>query len=169
MKPLAYVLFALALAGLQAAVLRWMGGGALSAALLAAVVVHLGLHAGNVDGAVAAAGVGYVLDLMSGTPKGLFTFLAVALFLLVRAVGAAVDVRGRAGFAALSGLGALTLSLGAVQLTRYTADPPESPGLRLLGRLLVEAILTGALAPLVGMGMRRLDGLFPREEAGLLR
>ena len=169
MKPLAHVTFALLLAGLQAALLRWLGGGVVSVSLLAACVVYLGLTGGNVEGSVASAGIGYVLDLVCATPKGLMTFLAVALFVLVRGAGAAVDVRGRAGFAALSGLGALTLSIGAGVLIRYTAGPEVAPGLGIVPRLLVEALLTAAASPLVFAGMRRIDGLFHREEPGLLR
>ncbi len=169
MKPLAHVLFALAVAAVQAALLRWIGGGAFSLALPAACVVYVALHGGNVDGSISAAGVGYVMDLMGATPKGLMTFLAVALFLAVRATSAAVDVRSRSGFAALSGLGALFLSVGALLLTRYTAPPEAAPGAILLPRMLGEAVLTGALSPLVLAGLRRVDGLFHREEAGLLR
>lgn len=169
MKPAAHVLFALALAAVQAAVLHWVGGGALPLALLAACIVYLGLNGGNVDGSVAAAGVGYVMDLTSGTPKGLMTFLAMALFLAVRAVSAAIDVRGRAAFALLSGFGAIFLSLGALILTRYTAPAAAAPGAILLPRMLAEGALTGVLSPLVAMGLRRVDGLFHREEPGLLR
>ncbi len=169
MKPLAFVLAAVVLAGLQAALLRWIGGGAFSVCMLASIVVYLGLHAGNVEGSVGAAGVGYVLDLLAGGPKGLMTFLAVLLFVLVRAVAASVDVRGRTPFALLSGAGAFTLSLGSMILTRYTAAPEAAPGATLLLRMMLEAVLTGVLAPLVLMGLRRVDALFRREEAGLLR
>jgi rod shape-determining protein MreD len=168
-KPLAHVLFALALAGVQAAVLRWVGGGGFSLALPAACVVYVALHGGNVDGSISAAGIGYVMDLMSGSPKGLMTFLAVALFLAVRGTSVAVDVRSRSGFAALSGVGALFLSLGALVLTRYTAVGEGAPGAALLPRMLVEAVLTGVASPAVLAGLRRVDGLFHREEPGLLR
>ena len=169
MKPLAHVIFALLLGALQAALLRWIGGGSFSVALLACCVVWAGLQAGNVDGSVAAAGIGYVMDLSCATPKGLMTFLAVALFLIVRAVTAAVDLRGRAGFALLSGLGALFLSVAASILLRNTAAPEAAPGWGLAGRMLVEAVLTAALSPIVAPGLRRLDALFHREEPGLLR
>lgn len=169
MKPLAHVLFALALAAVQAAVLRWAGGGVFSTALLAACIVYLGLHGGNVDGSVASAGVGYVMDLMAGSPKGLMTFLAVLLFIVVRAVSASVDVRGRAAYAALSGLGAIFLSLGALVLTRYTVAAEAAPGAALVPRMIGEGLLTGALSPLVALGLRRVDALFQREETGVLR
>ena len=68
MKPLAHVVFALVLAALQSAVLRWAGGGAFSVLLLAACIVYLGLHGGNVDGSVGAAGIG---DHDPGHPQGL--------------------------------------------------------------------------------------------------
>lgn len=169
MRPLLHILFALLLSALQAAVLRWAGGGAFSLMLPAACVVYLAIHAGNVDGLVGAAGVGYVLDLAGGTTKGLMTFLAVVTFMMVRAVNAAVDVRGRLGFAALSAAAALSLSIGALVLIRVAAPAEVAPGLRLLPRMLVEAVLTGVLSPLVLAGMKRIDGLFRREDPGLLR
>jgi rod shape-determining protein MreD len=167
-KPVAHVVFALLLGALQAALLRWVGGGSFSLALLACCIVWAGLQAGIVDGAVAAAGIGYLLDLGSATPKGLMTFLAVALFVVVRTLTAAVDLRGRAGFALLSGLGALFLSVGGTILLRNTAPPEAAPGWSLAGRILLEALLTAAAAPVVAVGLRRVDGLFHREEPGLL-
>jgi rod shape-determining protein MreD len=168
-KPLAHVAFALLLAALQAALLRWLGGGSWPLALLAVCVVHAGLHAGNVDGSISAAGVGYVMDLMAATPKGLMTFLAVLLFLVVRAVSAAVDVRSRSALALLSGVGALFLSVGAMVLVRNASVSDAVPGAALVPRMLLEALLTGALAPLVAVPLHRLDALFHREEPGLLR
>ncbi len=169
MKPLAHVVFALAVAAVQAALLRWFGGGAFPVALLAACIVHLGLHGGNVDGSVGAAGIGYVMDLMAGTPKGLMTFLAVLLFVATRAVSAAVDVRGRAPFALLSGLGAIFVSAGALLLARATVPAEAAPGPLLVPRMLLEGVLTGALSPLLLAGLRRVDAMFHREEPGLLR
>jgi rod shape-determining protein MreD len=169
MRPVAAFLVSLALASVQAAILRFAGGGGLSLALALPVVVYLGLFAGNVDGAVGAAGVGYVIDLMSGGPKGLMTFLAVALFLFSRLIGAALAVQGRIGFAVLTGIG--TFLYGAVALLFLGAvSPAESaPGFGLTGRLLAESLATAALSPLVFEVMRRVDGLFVREESGLLR
>jgi len=167
-KPLAYVLFALLLAALQASLLRWLGGGWLSLSIPAVCVVYAALHGGNVDGSVAAAGVGYVLDLVTGSPKGLLTSLAVLMFLSVRAVSGAVDLRSRVAFAVLSGLGALFLSLGAMLLVRWTAPPEVAPGAALLPRMLGEAALTGLLAPGLLPALRRIDAFFQREEPGLL-
>jgi hypothetical protein len=43
-----------------------------------------------------------------------------------------------------------------------------APRATVILRAIVEAILTGALAPLLLPGLRRLDRLFEREEPGLL-
>ena len=168
MKPLAYALLALGLVGLQSALLRHLGGGSWSICLVAPMLVHLALNAGSVDGAVGAAGVGYVLDLACGTPKGLVTSTAVAVFVAARLVGAAVHVRGRAGFVALSAAATLGLSAGAIALQRVAALPEEQPSWDLLPRLLLEAALTGAAAPLVQLALRRLDGWLGEEEPDLI-
>lgn len=168
MKPLAHVAFALVVVALQISLLRWLGGGALPVMLLAACVVHQGLAGGNVEGSVAAAGTGYLLDLVGGTPKGLMTFLAVLVFVIVRGASMAVDVRGRATFGLLSGGAALTMSLGALVLARYTSPAEVAPGLALVPRILLEAVLTGLAAPLLLPALRRIDALFHREEPGLL-
>lgn len=169
MRPVFAFLFALVLASAQAALLRYVGGGAASLALPLPIVVYLSLHAGNMDGAVGAAGVGYVLDLVTGVPKGLMTFLAVALFLFGRLAAGAFSVQGRTGFAVLSGLGTFLYGLAVLVLTRAVSPPESAPSFALLGRVLVEAVLTGALAPLVMMAMRQFDAFFVREEPGLLR
>ncbi|HSN89880.1 MAG TPA: hypothetical protein VLS93_01520, partial [Anaeromyxobacteraceae bacterium] len=101
-------------------------------------------------------------------PRGLFTFLSVLLFLVARAAGAAVDVRGRLAFALLSGLGSLFLSFGAWLLLRWAVPAEVAPRATVLPRALVEAVLTGAVAPLLLLGLRLLDRLFEREETGLL-
>jgi rod shape-determining protein MreD len=167
-RPAAYALVGLLLAAVQAAALRWVGGGTIPVQLLVPVVAWLALEAEHVEGVVAAAAVGWEMDLFAGTPDGLFTFLAVAFFLLGRAAGAAVDLRGRAGLAVLSGLGCLAISLGAVWLQRWAGAAEAAPGALLLPRILGEAALTGLAGPLVGLGLTRLDTLLGREEPGLV-
>src|ERR687888_133641 len=155
MRPFFAFVMALVLASAQAALLRWFGGGAVSLALALPVVVYLGLHAGNVDGAVGAAAVGYVVDLMSGGPKGLMTFLAVALFLYGRLAGAALAVQGRVGFAVLSGVGTFLFGALALLFTRAVSTDESAPGLVLIGRVTVEALLTAACSPFIDVVMRR--------------
>ena len=58
-----------------------------------AIVAFLSLRAGLLEGAVASYAIGYLLDLMSGRPTGLYTLLAVVTFLLGRIAASLVDVR----------------------------------------------------------------------------
>jgi rod shape-determining protein MreD len=169
MKPVVYIALALAAATLQASVLRWIGGGRFPVALPLALVVYLGLHARNVEGAVAAAGVGYVVDVMSGGPKGLMTSLAVALFLFARFAGSAIDVRGRPGYAFLTLVGVFLFGVAALGMTSLVTRAELAPGLALVRRIGLEALLTTLLTPLVYGLLRRVDGMFAREEPGLLR
>jgi rod shape-determining protein MreD len=122
-----------------------------------------------VDGAVGSAAVGYVVDLMCAGPKGLMTFLAVALFLFSRLAGAALAVQGRIGFALLSGVGTFLYGVLSLLFTRAVTPAETAPGLSLVGRIAVEALLTALASPLVLALMRRLDAVFAREEPGLLR
>jgi rod shape-determining protein MreD len=168
LRPLAFVLVGLVVATLQAVLLRSVGGGTVPLQLLVPCVAWLGLEAENVEGVTAAAGIGWVMDLFAGTPKGLFTFLAVVLFLGSRAAGMAVDLRGKAGFAVLTGVGCFLLSLGAVLLQRSAGAPEAAPGALLLPRMLLEALLTAAASPLVLIGMNRLGVLLGREESELV-
>jgi rod shape-determining protein MreD len=168
-RPILFFAIALLLAALEAALLRWVGGGAVPLALPLLVVVYLGLHAATVEGAVGAAAVGYVVDLAAAGPKGLMTFLAVALFLFSRLAANAVDLHGRIGYTFLSALGVFLYGVGALGLIRVVSPAEASPGLSLVGRVGVEALCTAAFAPLLHGFLRRVDGLFAREETGLLR
>jgi hypothetical protein len=169
MKVLLQLLAALVLAAVQAALLHQIGGGTFSISLVLPCVVYLGLRAPIIQGAAAACAIGYVLDILAGGPKGLLAFLSVLLCLFSRLVGASFDIRWRGGFAALSGAGTLMVGFGSWILMRYVSAPEAAPGVGLLGRVLVEALLTGAVAPLVGWLMQRLDRLLEREEPGLLK
>jgi rod shape-determining protein MreD len=168
-KVVVQVLSTLVLAAVQATLLHFLGGGWFSLALVVPCVVYLGLHGGNVEGALAAAGIGWVQDVLLGTPKGLFTFLFVAVFLVSRGLAGAVDLRGRGGYALLSGFATLFVSVASMILLRIAVPPEVAPRAAVLPRMIVEAVLTGALSPLVFAGMRALDRLFTREEPGLLR
>jgi rod shape-determining protein MreD len=158
---------ALVLVGLQAALLRHLGGGAFTLGLPVILLIHLALTTELVDGAVAAAAVGYVLDVASGGTKGLLTSLAVATFLAVRLIRVGVEVRGWAGFAALCGLAALGLSAAAVAITRSVAPPELRPGWALLPRMALAALLTALASPLLLWGLRRLDAALGEQASDL--
>jgi hypothetical protein len=168
-KAVLFIGLALVLAALQASLLRWVGGGAFSLALPLVLVVHLGVGAATVEGAVASAGVGYVVDLVTGGPKGLMTFLAVLLYLFSRLAAASVDVHGRVAFAVLTALGVFLFGAGALGVIHLVTPAEVSPGAPLLGRVGVEALATGVASVAIVPLLRRVDGWFRREDPGLLR
>jgi rod shape-determining protein MreD len=168
-RPVLYFAIALVLSALQAALLRWVGGGAIPVVVALPMALWLGLHASSVEGAVGAFAVGYVLDLMNGGPKGLMTFLAVALFLFARGAGAAVDIPGRAGFALLTLVGTFLAGCAALGLADLVSPPLSAPGLSLVSRVGVEALVTALASPLVLALMNGVDRLFAREDPTLLR
>ncbi len=157
MKPAIHAVLALALASLQAALLSHVGGGAFTLCLPVVLLVHLALTAELVEGSVAAAAVGYVLDVAGGGTKGLLTSLAVATFLAVRVIRMAVEVRGWAPFAALSGLAAFGLTTGSLAISRSVSPVQLRPSWELLPRVALAALLTALVAPLLLWGLRRLD------------
>lgn len=166
--PLA-ALAALVLVGVGAAATRQLAGGAVSVALAIPVIVWLGLETPVVEGAVGAFLVGVLLDGSAGGPAGLLTFLSVAGFVGVRAGAGAFDARTPLGFGLLSGAVTFGMGLGAVLLTRYVSAPEAVPGLSLLGRVLVESVLTGLAAPAVRWALDRALVPAHREHPGLLR
>jgi hypothetical protein len=167
MRPVLHAVLALALVGVQAALLRHVGGGAFTLFLPVVLLVHLALTAELVEGAVAAAAVGYVIDVASGGTKGLLTSLAVATFLAVRGIRAGVEVRGWAAFAALCGLASFGLSAVAVALTRSAAPPELRPAWELLPRAALAALLTALVSPLLLRGLRRLDAALGEQASEL--
>ncbi len=155
---------ALVLLAVGGSVSHVVGGGALAVAPWLPLVAWLGLEAGLVEGAAASAALGLLADASAGGPYGLLTFLAVAAFLGVRLGAPAVDARRPLAFAALTGVATLAVGLGAVVLTRYVSPPESAPRWGLLGRVLLEALLTAAVAPAVRLLLVRLVGTARREE-----
>lgn len=167
-KVLAQVALAVALAAVQAALLRHLGGGRIPLALALPVVVWLGLQAPTAEGALGAAAIGWVLDALSGAPPGMHGFLATLLFLASRLAGALLDVGGLKAFALASGLGTFFLGLGALLLWRAVSPSEAAPGWGVFLRVLQEALFTALASPLVRQLLLRLDRLFQREEPGLV-
>jgi hypothetical protein len=166
--PLA-TLAALLLVAVGASATRQIAGGAVSVALAVPVIVWLGLETPVIEGAIGSALVGIVLDGAAGGPGGLLTFLAVIVFVGVRAGAGPFDARSMAGFGLLSGAAAFCMGIGALVLTRYVAPPSQAPGWGLAGRVLVEAILTGLAAPPIRWVLDRVLVPAQRETHGVLR
>jgi cell shape-determining protein MreD len=167
-KVLARVGLAVALAVVQAVLMRHLGGGRFPVALALPVVVWLGMEAPIAEGALGAVAIGWVLDALSGAPSGLHAFLAVLLFLASRLASTLLDVRGRAAFGLACGAGTFLFGLAALVLRRVSSPPEAAPGWPVAGRVALEAVLTGLAAPAVRALLLALDRLLEPEETGLL-
>lgn len=131
------------------------------------LVAFLALRAQVVEGAVSSFAVGYLLDMMSGQPTGLFTFLAVLIFLLGKLVLSLVEVRTRMGFALFSMGADATHGLLAAFFTWMTVK--EGATVALLPGLPMQVALTGLAALGLYPLLKRIEARQERPQTGLLR
>ncbi|MEW5738307.1 MAG: hypothetical protein AB1938_05240 [Myxococcota bacterium] len=99
MKFLAFSGLALLLLSVESVLVKFLGLEVARIDVGLALVVWVALRATTVEGAFSAFAVGYLLDVFTGRPTGLYPFLAVLIFLLVRGAGQLVDGRSRPGYA----------------------------------------------------------------------
>lgn len=131
------------------------------------LVAFLALRAQVVEGAVSSFAVGYLLDMMSGQPTGLFTFLAVLIFLLGKLVLSLVEVRTRMGFALFSMGADAAHGLLAAFFTWMTVK--EGATVALLPGLPMQVALTGLAALGLYPLLKRIEARQERPQTGLLR
>ena len=158
---------ALVLLALESVLVKYLGLTLARIDVTVAIVAFLSLRAGLLEGAFGAFAVGYLLDLMSGRPTGLYTFLAVLTFLVGRLARSLVEVRGPAGFA-LFAMGADALhGLLALLVTWLTSKTWGVAVLSPAG-LPLEVVLTGAAAFCLYPLLQRFGPVAERAEPGLL-
>ena len=156
MRVLFAVGLALLLLSVESVVVKYLGLTLARIDVTVAIVAFLSLRSGLLEGAAGAFAVGYLLDLMSGRPTGLYTFLAVLTFLLGRIARSLVEVRGALGFAvfalAVTWLTSKTWGMGAL-------SPAGLP---------LEVLLTGAAALCLYPVLQRFGPVAERAEPGLI-
>src|SRR5262249_47470254 len=120
-----------------------------------------------VEGALTSFCVGYLVDLMSGQPTGLFTFLSVFTFLICRLAGTLVDIRTGVSFALFAAAADLGHALLSVFFLWLTSSPRAAASL--LSGLWLQLILTAAAALCLFPLLKRIHAGRDVAEAGLLR
>ena len=130
--------------------------GALSAA-------YLGLTARRhvspaIGGAVA---LGYLVDLISGAPPGLFAFVLALTALVARAVQQRILVRGAALSIAFSGFVALITGALALVIRLVYRMPITTLSIE-LQHIALATVATAIAGPLVWRMFRRVDATFAR-------
>lgn len=133
MKPLSFAGFALLMLSVESVVAKSLGLEATRIDVGLALVVWVGVRSPLVEGAVSAFAMGYLLDVFTGRPTGLFTFLAVLVFLLVRLAAIVIDGRTRASYGLLVGAVTVVHALLALAFTMLTASGTEGHVLSLQG------------------------------------
>jgi rod shape-determining protein MreD len=114
---------------------------------------------------------GYLLDLLSGNPMSLSTFVLVATFLVARSAGVRLFLRGPAFQVVLTFLATLVAG-GAARTLRAVFEPPPpftvGMGSGVAWELFGTAAATAVLAPLVFALVRRIDAMSTtrRDDAG---
>ena len=101
MRFFAFSLLALLLLSVESVLVKTFGFEVTRIDVGLALVVYVALRSTTVEGALSAFSVGYLLDVFTGRPTGLYPALAVLVFLLVRGAGVVVDGRSRGSYALL--------------------------------------------------------------------
>ena len=168
MRFLATTGIALFLLSLESVVVKYLGFSVTRIDVTVAILVFLGLRANTLEGAFSSFAIGYLLDVMSGKPTGLYTFLAVLIFVLVRLAGTLVDARSAGMFvlfvaAADIGHGLLVVLFG------WMTSPSGTAPMWALSGSLVHVAITSAAAYFMWPVFRRLDPATDRPQIGALR
>jgi rod shape-determining protein MreD len=162
------VLIALVLLTLEGVVVKYLGLTVARIDVTVVLVAFLALRAGTLEGALSAFGVGYLLDLMSGRPTGLYTFLAVLVFLVGRLTAQMVSVRSALAFALFAMAADLGHGLLAVGLSWLTS-PTGQAVFSNLRALPLQVFLTGLAAVMLYPLLKRIDAGGERPQLGMLR
>lgn len=167
MRFLGFSLLALLLLSLESVLVKTFGFEVTRIDVGLALVVYAALRATTVEGAFSAFAVGYLLDVFTGRPTGLYPALAMLVFLLVRAAGLVLDGRSRASYALFVAVATVGHALLAVLFSWLTSASGSGHVLSLSG-VPLQVVLT----TLAGVAMwPLLKKIEPgeRPEPGVLR
>jgi hypothetical protein len=168
MKFLVTIGLALLLLTLESVVVQQLGLAISRIDVTVVLVAFLALRASTLEGAISSFSVGYLLDLMSGQPTGLFTFLAVFIFLVGKLGVSLVDVRTRAAFV-LFAMGA-DVGHGLLESFFTWLTTKDGSASVLLPGLPLQVVLTGVAAAFLYPLLRRFEASHDRSSSvGLLR
>lgn len=167
MRMIGLVVLALFLLTVQSVVLQSVGALSLRVEFTVMIVAFLSLRATRGEGATCAFALGYLLDLMSGRPTGLYAFLAVLIFLIGRGFSSIVDIRTPVAFALFVAAADTVHGLLAAAFMGLTLKGPGAAAL--ISALPGQVLLTGLASLLLFPLLRRLDPGTDRPQVGSLR
>lgn len=153
MKLIALSAIALVLLAMECALLRSLRLSIARADVGVVLVLFFALRCSVLEGAIGGAAVGYLVDVLSGQPSGLYIFTAVLTFLFSKFIAPLAEIRSATAFAFLAGgldalhnltaFGLVRLSSqGGVSYTAMLYAIPASAGLTMLAGWLIWPLLT---------------------------
>lgn len=165
-RVLVTLLLALLLLTVESVIVRYAGFAVTRIDVTVVLLIFLALRAPTLEGAAASFGVGYLLDLMSGRPTGLYTFLGVLTFLVGRVMSGVMDVRSPAMLALFSMAASAGHALLATMLSwMVTRENSAAP----LYAIPVQVLLTGVAAVVLSPLLKKLEWSDQRAKPSLLR
>jgi hypothetical protein len=164
MRIAAQVLLAYALVLVLGCVWRWMPLPRAAPDVVALCAVYLGLTArrGLAPSTLGAVMIGYLGDLLTGTPQGLLALTAGVMCIAGHVIHRRLLVRGWAVTIGFSFFTALLAGLVALGLRALGGLVPEAAMDGEMWVLLLACAVTGLAGPLVFRLCRRLDARFAR-------
>ncbi|MCA2981512.1 MAG: hypothetical protein INH41_20825 [Myxococcaceae bacterium] len=156
MRGLQLGLLALVLLSAESVLVRGFGLEVARVDVTVVVVVFMAVFSRTVEGALTSFAVGYLLDVFTGRPTGLFPALAVLVFLVARGAAQLLDGKSRLGFALFTTGASAGHSLLAFLLTWLTSKSAEGRVLSLSG-MPAQLLLTLAAAWLLFPLLSRLE------------
>jgi len=133
-----------------------------------AIIVFVGVRASIIEGAFTAFAVGYLLDVFTGRPTGLYPFLGMFCFLAAKLASQVLDGRSLVGFMGFVGAASAAQALLALAFTWLTSRTMVGHSFSLGGlplAVLFAALMGGALYP----WLKRIEPGETRADGGAVR
>jgi rod shape-determining protein MreD len=168
--PLALGLGLLAMA-VSGVLLRVFGFSNARIEIAAVLVVYACTALDTTRAAICSFAAGYLFDLMSGAPTGLYAFVAMLTFIVCRVAVVMVDVSGPVSFGLLCAfIDGIHQLLAYGLLTFFAGRSAPHPSSAALFALPATCVLTGIAAAVLHPLFNRLDLAFDRPDtSGLVR
>lgn len=148
MKGALLATLALVLLSIEAVLVKTFGFEVTRIDVTIAIIVFMAVRSKTIEGSLTAFAIGYLLDVFTGRPSGLYPALAVLVFLLARAAAQLLDGKSRLGYALFSAGATVGHSLVAFLLMWLTSKNADGRVLSLTA-VPLQAFLTGVTAALL--------------------
>ncbi|MDP3506047.1 MAG: rod shape-determining protein MreD [Myxococcales bacterium] len=148
MKGALLTALALVLLSIEAVLVKTFGFEVTRIDVTIAIIVFMAVRSKTIEGSITAFAIGYLLDVFTGRPSGLYPALAVLVFLLARAAAQLLDGKSRLGYALFAAGATVGHSLVAFLLMWLTSKNADGRVLSLTA-VPLQALLTGVTAALL--------------------